>query len=292
MNEAAGLRRARRRALWIFGCTSLVTILLGAVVMAQDAVPPGILVRNSVAWLVAGAIAIFLAQRGWLGGWAAPVALAVVALTFLGPGQEGVHRWLGLGPVQLNGAALVLPLAIVVFARAHAIVAAISFVLIAALLAWQPDISQLAGFAIAALVLGAARFGWPGAALSAAIAAAAIALCLSRPDPLEPVAHVEGVFALAWSQSPAIALAMGLTLAGAALTPLMMGSAHPLGAATPLALAAYLTATAVAPFLGPYPVPLAGYGLSFVLGWWLAFAALCAPPGRNPSPRSATAAIP
>jgi hypothetical protein len=292
MNEAVWLQRAHRSALWIFGFSSLLTIVLGAVVMAQGAVPLGIWVRNPIAWLVAGAVAIFMARRGWFGGWAVPVALAVVALTFFGPGQDGVHRWLGLGPVQLNGAALVLPLAIVVFERAHPVVAAIGFVLIAALLAWQPDISQLAGFALAAFVLGAARFGWLGAGISLALAAAAIAVCLSRPDPLEPVAYVEGIFALAWSQSPAIAIAMGLALAGAVLNPLMIRSAHLLGVVTPLALVAYLGATTLAPFLGAYPVPLAGYGLSFVVGWWLAFAALCARPDRNSSPQSAAAAIP
>ena len=242
--------------------------------MAQGAVPLGIWLRNPIAWLVAGAIAIVLAQRGWLTGWAVPAALAAVALTFLGPEQEGVHRWLDLGPVQLNGAALVLPLAIVTFERAHAVVAAISFLLIAALLAWQPDISQLAGFAIAAAVLSLVRFGWPGLGISVAIAATAIAVCLSRPDPLEPVVHVEGIFALAWSQSPAIAVTMAVSLAGAVLTPLIVWSAHPLGVVTPVALFAYLTATTLAPLFGAYPVPLAGYGLSFVVGWWLGIASM------------------
>jgi hypothetical protein len=109
------------------------------------------------------------------------------------------------------------------------------------------------------------------------MAAAAIILCLSRPDPLAPVAHVEGIFALAWSQSPAIAVAMGFSLAAAALAPLVVWLSHPPGMAAPLALALYLAATALAPLFGAYPVPLAGYGLSFVIGWWLGIAALCIP---------------
>ena len=274
MNQADRIQRARRNALWIFGFTSLLTIMLGAVVMAQGTVPLGIWARNPIAWLVSGAIAIFMARSGWLTGWAVPASLAAVALTFLGPEQEGVHRWLDLGPVQLNGAALVLPLAIVTFDRAPAAVAAISFALLAAVLAWQPDISQLAGFTIAAIVLTSARFGWRGIGMSVAVGAAAIAFCLFRPDPLQPVAHVEGIFQLAWSQSPAIAIAIGVSLAGAALIPLIVWLAHPLGDVTPLALSAYLTATILAPAFGAYPVPLSGYGLSFVVGWWLGLAAL------------------
>lgn len=246
--------------------------------MAQGNVPLAIWIRNPIAWLVAGAIAIFLARRDWLGGWAVPAALAVIALTFLGPEQEGVHRWLGLGPIQLNGAALVLPLAIVTFERANTAVAAIGFLLIAALLAWQPDVSQLAGFAVAGIVLAFARFRWAGAGLSIVAAAIALAVCLSRPDPLEPVAHVEGIFALAWSQSPLIAIAMGLSLAAAVLSTLIIWLARPRGVTTPLALAAYLATTALAPLFGTYPVPLAGYGLSFVIGWWLTLGSLCLRP--------------
>jgi hypothetical protein len=64
-----------------------------------------------------------------------------------------------------------------------------------------------------------------------------------------------------------------MALAGAALSPLLVWFAHP-GAVSPLALAAYLAVTAAAFLFGAYPVPLAGYGLSFVIGWWLGIAVL------------------
>lgn len=73
------------------------------------------------------------------------------------------------------------------FRCAHAILAAASFAGIAALLALQPDISQLSSFIPAALILAFARFGWRGLALAALLATAAIALCLpsgpARPCP-------------------------------------------------------------------------------------------------------------
>lgn len=262
--------RARRFVLWTFAAASLVAIAIGSAVMLMTDIPVGIAIRNPIAWLVAGAIALVAGPRGWLGGWAVPAALIVVALSFLGSGQEGVHRWLDLGAVQLNAAALVLPLAIVAFARTPALLAAASFAGIAALLALQPDVSQLAGFIPAALILAFARFGWRGLALAALLAAATLALCLYRPDPLEPVAHVEGIVALAWSQSPPLAIAAATALAAAALAPLFVHRTNP----TAPALTAYLAITALAPTLGAYPVPLAGYGLSFVTGWWLAIGAL------------------
>ena len=258
-----------RRAVFAFGIASLLTIALGAVVMANADIPLSIWIRNPIAWLLAGAVALFLASRGWLEAWLAPVAAIIIALSLIGPDQQGVHRWLDLGPVQLNAAALVLPAAIVAFVRTPAVVAIPSFAIIGGLLAWQPDISQLAAFALATTLLCAARFGWKGAALALLLSAAAIALCLSRPAPLAPVPHVEGIFTLAWTQSPVLAIAMAVSLALVALSPLLLRKSAPAA----LALTAYFAATSLAFLLGAYPAPLAGYGLSFVIGWWLGFAA-------------------
>lgn len=260
-------------SVWVFALASLLSIALGAVVMAVGDMPLGIWIRNPVAWLVAGGVSLFLASRGWLGAALLPIAVIVITLSFVGPGQEGVHRWLDLGPVQLNAAALVLPAAIAAFSRAPAIIAIACFAMIAALLAWQPDISQLAGFVFAGVILASSRFGWRGALVAAVLAGAAVALCLSRPDPLLPVPHVEGIFLLAWDQQPAMAIAMGLALAATCLSPLLL-PARPELRAPGMALVGYFALTGAAFLLGAYPVPLAGYGLSFVMGWWLGFACL------------------
>jgi len=268
--------RWRSRSMWLFTAASLLAIGLGAIVMSRHGVDLGIYIRNPIAWLVSGAIAILLARRGWLIGIATPLALVVIALSLIGPEQEGVHRWLGAGPIQLNAAALVLPLAIAAFMRERWWLAAPCFLLIAGLLAWQPDISQLAGFALAATILCASRFGLPGALIAPVLAVGAIIACLLRPDPLAPVPHVEGIVFLAFSETPIIATGMTVSLALAALSPLLT---WPIPAARPaaLALTADFGATSLAFLLGAYPVPLAGYGLSFVVGWWLGFAALAIP---------------
>lgn len=276
MTSTATPDRANAVALWAFAIASFLAIALGAFVMAQGDVPLGIWIRNPVAWAVAAALGLILARVGRLRPALPPIALAVIALSFIGAGQDGVHRWLDLGPVQLNAAGLVLPAAIAVFSRSDARYAIPCFALIAAALAWQPDISQLAAFAIAAVILSAHRFGWRGAAVSAIASAAAIALCLSRPDPLQPVPHVEEIFLMAWNQSPALALAMGASLAAAALSPLLLWPTATLRWPA-LALSAYFIVTSAAWAFGAYPVPLAGYGLSFVLGWWLAVAMLTRP---------------
>jgi len=270
----------RWRNALVFGGGALLAISSGAFAMQAGGLPPGLWLRNPIAWLVAGLLALFIAQRGWLSGWTAPAALVVIALSFIGAGQEGVHRWVELGPVQLNAAGLVLPIAIAGSDRDRGWFTAGCFVVIGALLAWQPDISQLVAFALAAVVLAAARFGLRGALATVVLFAALVWACLVRPDPLLPVDHVEGIFTMAASQSPVLAIAMAAGLAIAALSPLLLWNARALRWKA-AALAVYFSATSLAWLMGAYPVPLAGYGISFVLGWWFGAAALTANPSKT-----------
>jgi hypothetical protein len=264
---------AYRSAIWAFGAGSLLAILPGAAAMALADIPLSIWIRNPVAWFAAAAVGIFIASRGWFGVGAIVVAAIVIGLSLVSPGQEGVFRWVGAGPVQLNAAALVLPVAIAAFARARAWIAALSFVIIGAVIAHQPDISQLAGFAIASVILFAFAFGWKGALGSLILGFALVAYCLRQPDPLLPVAHVEGILLLAFSQSQVLGIAMAAGLGLAAVSPILL-LRSPDVRWQALALSAYFGATSLAPLFGTYPVPLAGYGLSFVIGWGLGFAAL------------------
>ena len=272
--------RSHSLAIRAFGAGSLLAILLGAAAMALADIPLSIWIRNPVAWLAAAAVGIFIASRGWFGVGAIVVAAIVIGLSLVSPGQEGVFRWVGTGPIQLNAAALVLPVAIAAFARARAWIAALSFVIIGAVIAHQPDISQLAGFAIASVILFAFAFGWKGALAALILGFALLAYCLRQPDPLLPVAHVEGILLLAFNQSPALGITMAAAQGLAVVSPMLLLRSGDLRWKA-LALSGYFGATSLAPLLGAYPVPLAGYGLSFVIGWVLGFAALATRPKAN-----------
>lgn len=272
--------RSHSLAIRAFGAGSLLAILLGAAAMALADIPLSIWIRNPVAWFAAAAVGVFIASRGWFGVGAIVVAAIVIGLSLVSPGQEGVFRWVGAGPIQLNAAALVLPVAIAAFARARAWIAALSFVIIGTVIAHQPDISQLAGFAIASVILFAFAFGWKGALASLILGFALLAYCLRQPDPLLPVAHVEGILLLAFNQSPALGITMAAAQGLAVVSPMLLLRSGDLRWKA-LALSGYFGATSLAPLLGAYPVPLAGYGLSFVIGWVLGFAALATRPKAN-----------
>lgn len=246
--------RSHSLAIRAFGAGSLLAILLGAAAMALADIPLSIWIRNPVAWLAAAAVGIFIASRGWFGVGAIVVAAIVIGLSLVSPGQEGVFRWVGAGPIQLNAAALVLPVAIAAFARARAWIAALSFVIIGAVIAHQPDISQLAGFAIASVILFAFAFGWKGALAALILGFALLAYCLRQPDPLLPVAHVEGILLLAFNQSPALGITMAAAQGLAVVSPMLLLRSGDLRWKA-LALSGLLRSDFACPTLGRIPRP-------------------------------------
>ena len=100
-----------------------------------------------------------------------------------------------------------------------------------------------------------------------------------RLDPLEPVAHVEGIVGMASAQGMAWA---GLGLLSLAVLPLALfwGLQRPVG----LSLGAYLAGMLAAAALGDHPVPVLGYGVSPILGYYAALVVHAALGSGHPAP--------
>jgi len=272
-----GSRKGRGFGLLVvFGVVSLAAVGLGAWVCAQSGVPAGSWLRNLIAWGVGAVLALGL---GFAGGkplslslalLAAPVALAA---TFLNPDQQGVHRWIDAGPLHVNVAMVVLPAAVVALAglARERLWPWIAVAAAMALLVLQPDFSQAlalagAGALIALLAVRRMELKLAVIAVLAALAAAA----WFRPDPLEPVAEVEELVGLAFRLSAVAGVAVvGLVLAAALAPVLAVRTTDAATRTAGLGLAACLLLWAVAPWLGAYPVPFAGIGMSPIVGAWL-----------------------
>lgn len=269
--------RYERNFIVAFTLFSLLAVLLGAAAMAATDAAPGLWLRNPLAWIVALALCAGLRRLRLPPAWALVVFTAVLALTLFAPGQAGVHRWIGIGPVQFNVAALVTPFALVladrVVRRDGRRAYAIAIAVMAGILAWQPDMSQLVALVAALLVWAGVRRDGRALRWIVPVALAALLVCASRPDPLDVVPYVEGILHLAASVSPMLALGCGLSLLLACLSPLALaGDVDRRPAAA--ALAAYFVVSGFAWLFGAFPVPLAGYGLSFIVGWMVGATAL------------------
>ncbi|MYM67021.1 hypothetical protein GTP45_09290 [Pseudoduganella sp. FT55W] len=255
-----------------------LSVLSGTVAMMATGGAPGLWLRNPVMWGVTLMLCVGLRRLHMPPPWVVIAIVSLLALSLLvGPDQAGVHRWLAVGPVQLNVAALVIPLGLLLADRGvrHAGQPryAIAVLAIAMILAWQPDMSQLSALIAALLIWAIARRSVQSLLWVAPMALLALFFCAGRPDPLEPVPHVEGIFHLAAEVSPMLAFCGGLCLLLTALSPLALANdlnRRPVAAG----LTAYFLVSGFAWLFGAFPVPLAGYGISFILGWLIGATAL------------------
>ena len=190
------------------------------------------------------------------------VAPGALLGTLVSPSQSGVHRWVDAGPLHVNIAALLLPVALVALATSQlppplflGAVGAIGLILVA-----QPDASQASAFLLASELLLLRSSMSKATKIAGSLAAGAlVAASWLRPDPLQPVPEVEGIFALLTGVSPGLAVLAALGLAISSLVPLRRTFVFEDEAATALAL--YFVAVAVLPFAGAFPVPLVGVGI-------------------------------
>lgn len=204
------------------------------------------------------------------------LAATVLALaaTLLYP-SSGPRRWLAAGPLSLYISPVVLPSFVMGWTwcvrrggRAGALAQAATLTVGAVLLA-QPDVSQNVALLLA-LAAGTIRERLRGCLpVAALLALAGIALWAStRPDPLGPVPHVEGVFALAWSHS----IAAGLVVSASAI--LLLGGLSRSGTEGLREVAVYYAVLFVCSMFGLTPAPLIGYGAGPMLGYGLLLAVL------------------
>jgi cell division protein FtsW (lipid II flippase) len=251
-------------------------LAVGVLIMRMSDVPAGVWGQNLAAWVVGTLLCLGLwrtrssSGRGRWIDFAAVLTLAALAATLLAPDVDGVHRWLPLGPVRLHAAAVLLPLLLVAMqglsqARGWWISTGVA-VGVALVLLLQPDAAQATAFAAGCLVLLLPSAGRDPLRLACVLALPVLAaLTWLRSDPLAPVPHVEGIVGLAAGLGAVWAVAAVVSLLVLPLPFFLAGRGA--GKHAGLALAVYITITLLAPFVGSFPVPVMGYGVSPILGY-------------------------
>lgn len=192
----------------------------------------------------------------------AGASLAAILATFAFAGVDGVHRWVSLGGIALHVSAIVAPLLIACVATApRPYLGAVIAIATALLLALQPDAAQTISFAAACMII-------PMSTRERIVSVIALLACaivsLMRADPLSPVRHVEEIYEAAVARGPLWAVLATVALL---LLPLpFLWRRHRVA----LALGVYIAMVTIAPLWGTFPVPVMGYGVSPILGYYLA----------------------
>jgi cell division protein FtsW (lipid II flippase) len=268
----AAMAKSRILLLAAFLCP----LLAGLVFMALAGAPTAYLITNAAA-------AFFVATTYWR----APQiklqsSLLVVTIivpvflvgTFAGPAVEDVHRWIALGPIKLHAAMLVLPLFATQMYRQDKRIIAVAVTVLAIVVALQPDCASasalfLASFCWYCFVQGR----WQLATLF--ISGAALVSTMLTADTLPPVRFVEDVIGEAALFHSGIAALLVATILVAIAGPPYVVWRSRIGQKAPFtAWSACLAGYFLASLVGPYPVPLLGYGVSSILGFGLALALL------------------
>ena len=269
----AGIGRADHLLL----CAAIPALIGSLLLMRTAGVGGALLVQQVVVSGLSFAAAVALPRlpRGKTLARAAWVVAAAVILVWTPlwwrAGDEP-RRWLSWGGLRIYVAAMVLPPAIVLLARAlHSTSARPvwpqgAIAAVGAALAAQPDASQATAFALAC---GIPLCTTPGRPSAKAVMFAALVTCAvwawRQPDPLLPVPHVEGVLDLARAAGP---LALATAVASLALPPVaLVLLSNAFGDAGLLAVAIYFGAVDALAWFQLTPMPLLGFGAGPILGY-------------------------
>ncbi len=201
-----------------------------------------------------------------------PAAIIALMLTFANQGMEGVHRWISIGAVKLNVAMIVLPMILLELYQVLKIrgltYAGVSAFIILLVLFFQPDASQLTGFAIPVMIMLSLntrskkiRF------LITGVSVLFIVLSWIRLDHLPPVNYVERILMMV-ADMGGIWLVLGII--SLAILPAPFILLPPKNAVSVSRyIGCYYIVILLSTLFGNFPVPLMGYGISPIVGYYL-----------------------
>lgn len=257
---------------------TIPSIAIGVLAMYQNHVPFAIWGQNIGCLILMSVISyLLITHKSNIAGnrynqLLLPAAICALVLPFANQGMEGVHRWISIGAVKLNVAMIVLPMILLELYQVLKIrgltYAGVSAFIILLVLFFQPDASQLTGFAIPVMIMLSLntrskkiRF------LITGVSVLFIVLSWIRLDHLPPVNYVERILVMVadmgwiWFVSGVISLAI-LPAPFLLLPPKNAVSVSRY-------IGCYYIVILLSTLFGNFPVPLMGYGISPIVGYYL-----------------------
>ena len=254
------------------------SVALGAMYMLAAGGPERYVLVNAGA-LTVGFIAASVLKRvsaldsGLSGAFTIAVGLLMLATAVFGVHVDGASRWIVLAGISLQPSLILLPPAMVHFARDRSWRSSIGLSIAGIGLGMQPD-SAMAGTLAAGLAALWLQRREKSVAVALVIALAGFAATMLLADVVAPVSFVEQVVqsAFAFHMLAGIAIVAGLAT-------MLVPTAGGVGARSPeremfVVFGATWLAVIAFAMVGNYPTPLVGYGSSAILGYCLSGATL------------------
>ena len=197
------------------------------------------------------------------------VSILLLGLTFIGPNIDGVHRWLRIPFFTLNIATIVIPITIVAFYRLieekQYVMSLIGTIVIAVFLFLQPDASQLLAFSLPMIVL--LLKSKISKVITTSFSIVLLLLTLKswiELDSLQPINYTEGILTMVYDTSIVLYIIGIASLLWVPICFLVLCQKQSRNICVGITL--YYWMMICATFVGNFPVPFMGYGLSPLMG--------------------------
>ncbi|MBU3111949.1 cell division protein [Clostridium lacusfryxellense] len=257
------------------------SIIIGVIAMYTNKVPINIFVQNIFYLVLAGIISYFILLKkskskvknnANTNTTTIIIAIILLFLTFISSGIEGVHRWVSVGPIKFYVAVIILPIIIIDIWKLLQIrdwwVSATITIVISILLALQPDASMLSAFAIPMIMLlwnkinnNTFRF------CIVVLLFTLIIISWMFLDELPPVSYVENIVILVANMG-LIWLCLGVISLVILPLPFIFFPPKKYKLLS-VSIGMYFIIILISTLLGNFPVPLMGYGVSPIIGYFI-----------------------
>ena len=278
LSEAKGMdiKMKKRLLKYIPTIISAPAIIIGAVTMYMNNVPTSIYIQNILCLIILGLISYFVISKEYSFNKDITIILTILSLllTFINPGIEGVHRWVSIGPIRLYVSSIVLPIIIInlwkiIDKKNNSIwISMISVICISIILALQPDASMITAFAIPMIILF-----WNSNIKNIFRIFIIIFLSILTTfswiflDELAPVSYVEGIIELVKNMG-ILWFILGIITLIILPLPFILFPIKEYKLLS-LCIGIYFFILLVSTIFGNFPVPLMGYGISPIIGYFI-----------------------
>ena len=254
--------------------------IIGVIAMHTNKVPIAILGQNIFCLILAGIISyLILLKKSKDKNTASTntitiiVAVIILFLTFISSGMQGVHRWVSVGPIKFYVAVIVLPIMLIelwkLLQRRDWWFSAAITIVISILLALQPDASMLTAFAIPMIILLWNKINNNiFRSFIAVLLSALIIFSWVHLDALPPVAYVEDIVSLVATMG-IIWLSLGLISLVILPLPFIFFPPKKYRLLS-ISIGMYFVIILISTLFGNFPVPLMGFGISPIIGYFIA----------------------
>lgn len=252
----------------------LFSCVLGIVGMIRENIPSVIWIQNVAFILLATIVCFFVLRLRMKFNYKIIVFVTIflLGLTFIGPNIDGVHRWLRIPLFTLNIATIVIPITIVAFYRLieekQYVLSLMGTIVIAVFLFLQPDASQLLAFSLPMIVL--LLKSKISKVITTSFSIVLLLLTVKswiELDSLQPVNYTEGILTMVYDTSIVLYIIGIASLLWIPICFLVLCQKQSRNIC--VGITTYYWMMIFATFVGNFPVPFMGFGLSPILGFYI-----------------------